>query len=392
MKKLALLFILGLSFLVLSQMSYAYDFLPSSAAQLIITKSSLSPVPAEPGKDLLLEIIIDNYGQSDAKNLTVEIKPDSSILLKNENERIIYKESICAFCRMTNTYHLHVDPRAVSGTYEVKIEATRGEAGSTFGIVQTFNVTVRGNPQLGLSNVIIRPSVVTPGENFTLGFFVANNGTGMANAIGLKAILDGTPFIPAGTNSLILGKLDAGSAKNVQYTLIVKSGATPGEYSLPVQLVYENENGENISAKELVGIKVLSKAKLSVANVKTDPSKLISGNEMTLTIRVENSGTGDAKSVRAAVDLPFQGTKTAFLGKIGPDEDAPAVFNLQTDVAGSYKYKLTTAYEDDLGEHEQQQDLDVTVYGGGVSTTTIVIIALAAIALGYFGYTRLAKR
>lgn len=129
-----------------------------------------------------------------------------------------------------------------------------------------------------------------------------------------------------------------------------------------------------------------------MANVKTDPSRINSGAEMSLTIRIENSGTGDAKSVRAIVDVPFQGTKTAFLGKIGPDEDAPAVFNLQADEAGNYKYKLTVVYEDDLGDHEQQQDLDITIYGAGVSMAAVGMSILVVIGLAYFGYARLIKR
>lgn len=364
-------------------------------ANFVITKSEISPVPAEPGRDLLLEVTIKNQGQSEARNVSIEIKPDSPILLKNENERVISKESICASCQLSETYHLYVDPRAVSGAYEIEITATReGEAAST---TKTIGVTVRGKPQLTLSNVKINPAIITPDGNFTLDFSLENRGTGMASAVNVKALLDDTPFIPIGTNSQVMEKLEPGSSEKMQYLFLVKKSAVPGGYSLPMTMSYEGENNLNFSSKESVGINVVGEAKPGVANVKTDPNKIVAGNDVTMMITVENTGTGDAKSVKADITgLPFPGTKTAFLGKIEPGDDAPAIFNLQAGGAGNYKYNLTIQYEDDLyGRHEYSQDLNLVVYSridGKSSNMALGAIAIAAVGIAYFVYTRRLKR
>ncbi len=382
--------VLGMTILlILIQTSYAFEYGPPENANIIITKSDITPVPAAPGKDLLLEVLIENNGQSEAKNVSIEIKPDPKILLKNEDERVTYKESFCTFCRLAKTYYLHVDSRAVSGVYEIEIKATRG---GEIEVIKTINVTVRGKPQLTISDVKIMPGIITPESNLTLDFSVTNKGTGIASAISVKTILDDVPFIPVGVNSLVIEKLSPNSSRRVQYNLFAKKIASGG-YSLPIQLKYENENNENFSSKEFVGIRVVGKAKLNIANIKTDPNKIISGNDITLMVRIENSGTGDARSVKADIGLPFQGTKTAFLGKIDPDEDAPAVFNLKASKAGDYKYNLTIQYEDDLGEHEYKQDLDIVVYDTTGNSGIIVVLGIIIIlGVVYFGYRWLRKR
>lgn len=57
-----------------------------------------------------------------------------------------------------------------------------------------------------------------------------------------------------------------------------------------------------------------------------------------MTIRLENTGTDEAISTTANIDLPFEGTKEAFIGKIKPNNDAPAVFSLDGGTGGDYPY------------------------------------------------------
>ena len=58
----------------------------------------------------------------------------------------------------------------------------------------------------------------------------------------------------------------------------------------------------------------------------------------------------------------YPGTKEAFVGKIEPNNDAPAPFNLQADRSGDLPYTLTIQYEDEYGPRQEQQDLHLNVY------------------------------
>lgn len=386
---------MGLSLLILLQTSYAFEYGPPKNAKFIITKSDINPLPAEPGKDLLLEVLIENQGQSEAKNVSIEIKPDLYILLKNEDERITYKESLCTFCRLSKTYHLHVDSLAVSGIYEIEIRAISGD-GTTAGIIKTINVTVIGKPQLTISDVKIEPDIITPESNFTLDFSVANKGTGIASAIDVKTILDDVPFIPTGVNSRIIEKLNPNSSKKLQYNLFVKKLTEPDSYLLPIQLNYEDENNKNFSSKEMVGVKVAGEAKLSIANIKTTPLIGEVNEEITLTIRIENAGNGDAKSVKASIlELPASGVKEAFLGKIEPNDDSPAVFTLMPSKSGEFNYSLLISYEDDIGNHNATENLKLVVKGNnrdGVLKILLPIVLIALVTIGSYFYLKQKKR
>ncbi len=134
-------------------------------------------------------------------------------------------------------------------------------------------------------------------------------------------------------------------------------------YTVP--LVIEYSNNQNIKQEpvnDIIGIKLDGRAKLTVADIKTDPTKVTAASEATLMIRIENSGTGDAESVKASVDLPFAGTKVVFLGKVETDDDALAVFILNPGSSGNFDYNLTVEYEDDFGEHTVGENLNIIIY------------------------------
>ena len=55
---------------------------------------------------------------------------------------------------------------------------------------------------------------------------------------------------------------------------------------------------------------------LNIAYIKTEPILPRVGEEVTLTIRLENFGKGDANSVKAKIEIPFFGVKESFLERL----------------------------------------------------------------------------
>lgn len=376
---------------LVSQATYALPFMPSGGADLIIVASEMDPVPVEPGGDLLLKVVVENYGQSKAGNVTIKITlPDAMLTLKNPGDAVWYLPSLCELCRVTQTYSLHVDSRAPSGAYRVEINASSRDG---FIVSRTVNVTVVGKPQLAVSDVRTEPSVVTPDGEVRVGFSVSNMGTGVASAISARMLLDGLPFVPQGTDSVAIERLEPGSSVRLDYGLLVKRDGVPTSYSIPLKLSYQDEEGAAFSSEVVLGLKVAEYSKLSVANVKTDPVRVREGEPFTLTVTIENSGQGDAKSVKAVIDLPFTGTKTAFLGKIGPDENSLAVFNIQAAAGGTRAYDAVIEYEDGLGNHTVTQRLELAVYRrDGYDVAQVSFVAVGAAVAAFAGYTLMRRR
>ena len=317
-------------------------------AELEIVLDQLSPQPVEPGQDLTLSVRLENEN-SDMENVRLEIVPDSPIKLKNENERIIDEGRIIKYGAVTETYLLHVDPLAASGTYEIEFRSRWSGNDMSTETNKTFKVLVRGAPQLMISNITVNPGRISPKDKFDLTFQVSNEGTGMAREVQVSADMSDLPFVSLDADTKVIKRLDPGETIQLNYPIQVKDKTEISSYSIPIKMDYKDENGKNISSKSLAGIRVLGKAELAISDIKIEPQNPVIGDLVTVNMRIENSGTGEAKSVKIKLDAPFEGTKSAFLGKIKPDDDAPGIFTFYATKDGNIPLSASIEYEDDLG-------------------------------------------
>ena len=354
-------------------------------AEFDIVLEILSPQPVEPGQDLTLSVMLVNENV-DATGVRLLILPDSPIILKNDNDRIINEGNIIKYGAVVETYLLHIDPRAVSGIYEVKFEAHWTSNDQQRETDRTFNVLVRGVPQLAISNITINPELISPQDTFNITFSVSNEGTGIAREVQVSAATGGLPFVPIGADTKIIKNLDPGESIQLNFRLLVKDKTLISSYSIPIKMDYKDENGKNTSSASFVGVKVLGDAELSIGNIKTEPQNPAKGDLVTITMRLENSGNGDAKSVKVSLDIPFEGTKTAFLGKIKPDDDAPGVFTFYATDSGDIPYNASIEFEDDLGRHTVKEALALNVRDtnkNGIIIPVIVVVLVAGAFLFY---------
>jgi hypothetical protein len=89
--------------------------------------------------------------------------------------------------------------------------------------------------------------------------------------------------------------------------------------------------------------------------------------------------------VKASLDTPFSGTKTAFIGSVDKNSDAPAVFYLQATKDGTVPANLTISYLDDFGAHEiTEQAAVATASGQGLLPAAAILIALGILGAAYW--------
>jgi hypothetical protein len=354
-------------------------------ADLVITVNELTPQPVEPGRDLVLAVTIDNRGGGVASGVVLTIMPDSPIILKNENDRIMRFEKIIGYGARVETYLLHIDPAAVTGNYEIELGTTWTTDGANREQNVTVPVVVRGTPKLVISEITIDPETIKPEDTFDLSFLVSNEGTGTASTVQVTCALDDLPFVPVGADTFVIRKLEAGASKRLSYRIMASDGAEISSYAIPVAMRCDDESGGNATSQSSVGINVIGDANLCIASVRTNPENPATGDVMTLMLQIENSGHGDAESVKVAIDIPFEGTRTAFLGKIEADDDAPCIFNFHATESGDIPYRAVISYKDDLGDHTTNVDLVLYVGDGGNGDMLIPALAVAAlIVVGVF--------
>jgi hypothetical protein len=267
---------------------------------------------------------------------------------------------------------------------EIWIDVTKGES-----VRQPIPVNVNTQIALlkkpALTALKTIPDGVNPGDDFPVRIILNNDGLSRADQI--KVVVNSsTPSITPKTPSTYhVDTLLKG--ENVSLDMVFSSDkkAPIGLNPVLLTLTYANADGTITSQTETLGIHVKGKAKIGIASVSMDPERIKKGDQVSLIIRLENTGTDNANSVKASIDLPMSGGKDAYVGKIEPNNDAPAVFALQAGNPGTYPYSLSVQYEDDYGVQTRNETLQMTVNDGD-STGLIVAILLVLIIGGGGGY------
>jgi hypothetical protein len=131
-----------------------------------------------------------------------------------------------------------------------------------------------------------------------------------------------------------------------------------------------------------VGIVASERASMDIAKKTTEPAVISETNPFTLTLKIENTGTGDAKGVTARLDSSLVGDNLAYLGEIKKDDYSNAIFTLDSDGSGKKSGVLHISYEDDFGKHDIQKEIIIVVnpvQGGDYLPLLIIIIAIVIV-------------
>jgi uncharacterized membrane protein len=229
------------------------------------------------------------------------------------------------------------------------------------------------------------PETVNPGDEIPVMITVRNAGDTTADDVTLKIDNVSSLIAPKNTDLYHIGAINANDQKTLQVVLLSDKLTPPGLFRVPVTLQYNGLDGTRNTDGTSIDIMMKGKAELGFVSVDTSPRRLTANQPFDLTIRIENTGTGEAKQVAATVDLPMTGTKQSFIGKIKPGNDAPAVFMLDGTKGGTYDYTTTIVYTDDLGAHTIVKPLSIRIIPEDYSGT-IVIIILIILAGGFLVY------
>jgi hypothetical protein len=279
-----------------------------------------------------------------------------------------------------------IEAPTTSGLYypEVWID-TKGGTSTTYPFPVNVNTAVGIQKQAILIMDSSLTGSVNPGDEIPVTLTVSNAGQLLADDVTLKIANVSGIIAPKNSDLYHLGMIGAGEQKNVSFILLSDKQAGTGLVRVPVTISYNSIDGTPTT--QATGIDVMMKgiAELGFVSVDTSPARLIENTPFDLTIRIENTGTGDAKQVSATVNLPTEGTKEAFIGKITPGNDAPALFLLEGMKGGDYPYNLTISYTDDMGAHTLTRQMNMRVPHTDSSGNILLALIVLAI-LGFLAY------
>ena len=381
MKKIvvALLLILMIAALV-SATSYEADT-PVIRAHL----ESISPYPVEPGQDFTIQIRIYNEGGKIAENVKADIEYDKYFFLKSKDNDFDKPFNLCTGCSKDNTYYFVVLPDTLSGEYLISIKFDRDGAITE----KKVFVKVIGQPDIIFNSKLLNDKV-SPDSSFDVMLNINNVGTGIARNIKLEPTTSG--FVMDESNLVFIKELKPNEKINKTIHVMTADSLSPEPYKLNFKLTYKNEKSNQTTLNQALGVKLLSNVKLDIAAVIVEPQPIIKGQKAIVTVRIENLGEGKAENIQVLLKNDgFEGQIKAYIGKLDEDEDAPAVFTLIPSKTGKHNLEVKVTYEDDLGQHQLTDNLELLVVGKDRTWKGILII-LIIVGLGLLAYRMFEKK
>ncbi|MDD1700535.1 MAG: S-layer protein [Methanoregula sp.] len=262
---------------------------------------------------------------------------------------------------------------------------------TTGGTSTRYPIPVNVNTAVGIERqaILIMSSTLTgsvnPGDEIPVTLTVSNAGQTLADDVILRIENVSATVAPKNSDAYHLGAILAGGQKTVDMALLSDKKSDSGLVRIPVLISYHAIDGTQRTQETGIDVIMKGKAELGFVSVDTNPPRLIENTAFDLTVRIENTGSGEAKQVSAKIDLPVEGTREAFIGKIKPGNDAPAIFLLEGLKGGNYPYNLTITYTDDMGVHTLSRPMNVRVQPADMSGT-IIFGLIILIILGVVGY------
>jgi hypothetical protein len=341
---------------------------------------SITPYPVEPGQDFSVQLRVYNDGGEKADNVTVDFLKSEVFFLTGKDDDFDKSFSLCSGCSKDNIFYFTVLPDVKSGEYPLIFKIKERNIIHE----ETIFIRVIGKPDIIFDAQLLNDSVA-PDGSFDVKLKIKNVGTGIARNI--KIVPQAQGFVMDNANLVFLDEIKPNEIVEKQVHFMVSDSNSPGPQKVGFSIDYRDEKSIDYSLEQSLGVKLLNKVKLDIAAVTVDPNPIKDGEKAIVTVRVENLGEGDADNIQVRLENDgFEGQTKAYIGKLKEDEDAPAVFSLIPSKSGKHELKVIVSYEDDLGEHEITEHLELLVIKKNSSTALIIVFLALGIA-AFFGYS-----
>ncbi len=280
---------------------------------------------------------------------------------------------------------------AKSGIYfpEAWIDVRNGQS-TRFPVLVNVNTDIATQKKASFAVHRVLPDQVAPGEEFSVRLTIEN--TGLTRAGDITVVVNSTQksIALASTGRYYVPSLGPGESYPVELRFTSDRTTPAGINPVTVAITYDNIDGSAMLQTETVGIPFKGKAEMAVSSITTDPVRPVPGSPFTLIVRVENTGTDRATSVRAAIDSSFTGTSEAFIGSIDKDSDAPAIFPMEASRDGTVPVAVSIQYTDDYGTHQFRETTTViTAPSSSVALAVVILTLLAAGGIAAYWYFRI---
>ncbi len=279
---------------------------------LSLANLAVEPNPVVAGQNVSIVFRLYNSYDNSLKNINMQLQ--GSYPLLNFSPTGTYEIATMGEGLSSGyySYELHVPSTAQEGVYTLEIVATYETASSPMGIGEAIgssempiSLYVYNTPNITINAV---PSAVNPGSTAGVSLLVINSGEGTARNVNIN-LLSGNGLNVSGANKISIGMLQPGQQVPEQAYYFASQDLTAGQHTLRFAITYTTDTNQTVSKIVNATISVLvNSPQIKVSAASAMPQTLYTGSNQTLTLLVQNTGTGYAKNISVQIE-PGIGTQ-----------------------------------------------------------------------------------
>lgn len=346
------LLVAGFAMLLIANTAYANN-------ELSITNLIVNPQPVVAGHNATIRFqLYDNYGVINNVNLglsgsypLLNYSPTSTQLISSMSQGI-YQGAGYYF-----TYKIRIPPNIQSGTYTVYVTASyviTSSSGTTSTASSSIPISFYISGAPGITLTATPSSAIVPGEQFSAAITALNSGTADATNTAIT-VLNSNNFSISGASQFSFGTISPKLSSSATVMLQANSTLPQGKSFIPILLTYTTQYGKNISLEENVPVSiVVNQPNVVPSIIDAQPQLLYSGSNQTLSMLIQNVGTGVAKNVSISFEstpnLTVGGSSSdIFIGAIEPGSSSTQNVFIQADRNDNkteYQLPIALSYSD----------------------------------------------
>jgi hypothetical protein len=372
---------------------------------MTVSVSKYEPYPATPGQLVKVWLLVQNTGDNDIKDVSVEVIPQSPFTPYNQDN--VQNISILGAKKdYLVDFNLKVDSNAVEGNNNLKVAYKYDTAPLQIKDLEIYVQTK--DSTLTIDSVKMNPAEISPGNDGTLTITVKNNApstmTDLSMKLQLQAIIGATlvdlPFAPmdSGTERRVY-KLESGQSTDFTYSLRAYPDAVSKVYKIPFTLTYYDSVGTAKNKTDYVGVVVNGLPDISMLIDKTDLS--MQKRTGSITLKIINKGVSDIKFLNVVMQKSsdfelLSNTETTYVGNLVSDDYQTADYKINVlSKANKINVPITLQYRDSNNKYyEKNFNVELNLVDdtklnpkngiGGYSWISIIVILLIGGGIWYY--------
>jgi len=257
---------------------------------------------------------------------------------------------------------------------------------------------------LTVESVSSNPSEIKPGEKVRVSLVIENNLNADTEDVTVSLDLNNVPFAPyLSSNEVTFDDINEDKDKEARFELIADADSDSGTYKIPVKITYYVED-ELKSSEGLISLIISAEPEIDLS---ADGGVLIKGQNAELTIKIVNSGLGDAGllslKIGTGIGIRVIGNDKMYIGDVDSDdfdsvdfkvsisENAPSTVNLPVEIKyrDSRNKEIIENINLDLITYTTKQAQNLGLIKK--SNTTSIVIGIVFILILYIIYRKIRK-